>query len=62
MERRMRETGFCHLLMDARESGGEISLIGRDIFRVEERRPYVDEIHMSDGDIPVELVQEGLEG
>lgn len=62
MERRMRETGFCHLLVDARESGGEISLIGRDIFRKEELRPFVDELHMTDGDIPVELVQEELEG
>lgn len=59
MARRIRELGFCHLLIDARESKGEISLIGRDIFRAEERRPLVDEIHMSDGDVPAELVRGG---
>lgn len=62
MERRMRETGFCHLLVDARESGGEISLIGRDIFRKEVLRPFVDELHMTDGHIPVELLREELDG
>ena len=57
MERRMRDMGFCHLLMDAKESGGEVSLIGRDLFRVGEERPLVDEIHMSDGDIPMALLR-----
>lgn len=57
MERRIREMGFCHLLIDAKESGGEVSLIGRDVFRVEEKRPFVDEIHMSDGDVPMALLQ-----
>ena len=58
MERRLRDAGFCDLLMDAKESGGEVSLIGRDVFRVEEQRPYVDEIHMPDGNVPPDLVQE----
>lgn len=57
MERRTREMGFYHLLIDAKESGGEVSLIGRDVFRTGERRPFVDEIHMSDGDVPADLVR-----
>lgn len=58
MERRLRDAGFCDLLMDAKESGAEVSLIGRDVFRVEVQRPFVDEIHMSDGDVPPDLVRE----
>lgn len=48
MECRPRDVAICHLLEDARESGEEIVLIGRNVFREEKKRPRIDEITVSD--------------
>lgn len=44
LEVRQHDIGFCHLLDDAREAGGKIELIGKNIFRAGQRHPDVDEI------------------
>ena len=44
MRYRLSDTGICHLLEDARDCGDELILIGKNIFRRDERRPYIDEI------------------
>ena len=48
MEYRPRDVAICHLLEDARESGDEIVLIGRNVFREDKKRPRIDEITVSD--------------
>ncbi len=48
MEYRPRDVALCHLLEDARESGDEIVLIGRNVFREGKKRPRIDEIIVSD--------------
>ena len=37
------DMGICHLLEDSRD-GGDLVLIGRSIFRKDEKRPLIDEI------------------
>ncbi len=44
MNYRLSDMGICHLLEDARDGGGELVLIGRNIFRKDEKRPLIDEI------------------
>ena len=44
MDCRLSDMGICHLLEDARDGGGELVLIGRNIFRKDEKRPLIDEI------------------
>ena len=44
MEQRPVDVGICHMLADAAESGDEIVLVGRNVFREEERHPPIDEI------------------
>lgn len=48
MDYRPRDVALCHLLEDARESGDEIVLIGRNVFREGKKRPRIDEIIVSD--------------
>lgn len=55
MDKRLRDLGFCHLLVDARDSGGEVSLIGRNLFRAEEERPHIDEILVFSEGLAAEL-------
>ena len=44
MDYRLSDMGICHLLEDARDGGGELVLIGRNIFRKDEKRPLTYEI------------------
>ena len=44
MRDRPRDLGFCHLLTDARDSKGEIALIGKNVFRAGQGRPRIDEV------------------
>ena len=44
MRHRLSDTGIRHLLEDARDGGDDLVLIGKNIFRKDERRPYIDEI------------------
>ena len=55
MNNRLRDLGFCHLLVDARDSGGEISLIGRNVFRAEQDAPRIDEILVFSEGLAAEL-------
>lgn len=55
MNSRLRDLGFCHLLVDARDSGGEISLIGRNVFRAEQDAPRIDEILVFSEGLAAEL-------
>ena len=44
MEDRPRDLGFWHLLTDAKESGGEITLIDKNVFRAGQSRPHIEEV------------------
>jgi len=44
MDYRLSDMGICQLLEDARDGGGDLVLIGRNIFRKDEKRPLIDEI------------------
>ena len=44
MDYRLSDMGICHLLEDARDGGGDLVLIGKNIFRKDEKRPLIDEI------------------
>ena len=55
MNNRLRDLGFCHLLVDARDSGGEISLIGRNVFREGQDRPRIDEFAVFSEGLAAEL-------
>lgn len=59
MNKRLRDLGFCHLLVDARDSGGEIALIGRNVFRTGEERPHIDEILVFSEGLAAELNRRG---
>ena len=41
---RLSDVGVCHLLEDARDGGGDLALVGKNIFRKDEKRPHIDEI------------------
>ena len=41
---RLSDVGVCHLLEDARDGGGDLALVGKNIFRKGEKRPHIDEI------------------
>ena len=55
MEGRPRDLGFCHLLVDARDSKGEISLVGKNVFGTGEEAPHVEEIVIFSGGLAVEM-------
>lgn len=44
MAGRPRDLGFCHLLTDARDSKGDISLVGRNVFGAGEEGPRAEKI------------------
>lgn len=44
MRHRSADVGFLHMLADAAESGDEVVLVGRNIFKEGYERPHVDEI------------------
>ena len=44
MRHRLSDVGVCHLLEDARDGGGDLVLVGKNIFRKDEERPLIDEI------------------
>ena len=44
MAGRPRDLGFCHLLADARDSKGDISLVGRNAFGAWEESPRAERI------------------
>ena len=55
MEDRPRDLGFFHLLADARDSKGEISLIGKNVFRAEQKSPSIDKVIIFSEGLAVEL-------
>ena len=44
MRYRLGDVGVCHLLEDARDGGCDLVLVGKNIFRKDEKRPLIDEI------------------
>lgn len=44
MKDRPRDLGFCHLLTDAKDSKGEISLIGKSVFGAGQSRPHIEDV------------------
>lgn len=46
MEGRPHDMGFFHLLADARDSRGEIALIGRNLFGEGQQRPPIEDVIM----------------
>ena len=59
MDRRPYDQGFYHMLVDSRESGERIALVGRDVFRPGQKRPHVDEITVDDVELLVRLLRRG---
>ena len=59
MDRRPYDKGFYHMLLDSKEAGEKITVVGRDIFRPEQRRPHIDEITVDDTALLVRLIQGG---
>ena len=59
MDRRPYDKGFYHMLLDSKEAGEKIAVVGRDIFRPEQRRPHIDEIAVDDTALLVRLIQGG---
>ena len=59
MDRRPYDKGFYHMLLDSKEAGEKIVVVGRDIFRQNQKRPPVDEITVDDTALLVRLIQRG---
>ena len=59
MDLRPFDNGFYHMLLDSKEGGEKIVLVGRDVFRPDERRPPIDEITVEDKRLLVDLIQRG---
>ena len=59
MDRRPYDKGFYHMLLDSKEAGEKIVMVGRDIFRQYQSRPYIDEITVDDTALMVQLIQKG---
>ena len=59
MDRRPYDQGFYHMLVDSRESGERIALVGRDVFRPHQKHPHVDEITVDDTALLVRLLRRG---
>lgn len=59
MDLRPYDQGFYHMLLDSKMAGEKIVVIGRDIFRPDQRRPYLDEITVGDTALLVRLIQGG---
>ena len=59
MDRRPHDKGFYHMLLDSKEAGEKIAVVGRDMFRPDQRRPHIDEITVDDTALLVRLIQGG---
>ena len=59
MDLRPFDKGFYHMLLDSEEGGEKIVLVGRDMFRPDQRRPPIDEITVEDKRLLVDLIQRG---
>ena len=57
MDRRPYDKGFYHMLLDSKEAGEKIAVVGRDMFRPDQRRPHIDEITVDDTALLVRLIQ-----
>ena len=57
MDQRPYDQGFYHMLVDSKEGGEKIALVGRDLFRPHQRRPHVDEITVDDAELLVRLLR-----
>ena len=59
MDLRPYDKGFYHMLLDSKTAGEKIVVVGRDIFRPDQRRPHIDEITVDDTALLVRLIQGG---
>ena len=59
MDLRPFDKGLYHMLLDSKEGGEKIVLVGRDVFRADQRRPPIDEITVEDKRLLVDLLQRG---
>ena len=59
MDLRPFDKGLYHMLLDSKEGGEKIVLVGRDVFRQDQRRPSIDEITVEDKRLLVDLIQRG---
>ena len=59
MDRRPYDKGIYHMLLDSKEAGEKLVVVGRDIFRPSHPRPYIDEITVDDTALLVRLIQGG---
>ena len=59
MDLRPFDKGLYHMLLDSKEGNEKIVLVGRDVFRPDQRRPLVDEITVEDKRLLVDLIERG---
>lgn len=59
MDCRPFDKGLYHMLLDSKEGNEKIVLVGRNVFRPDQRRPPVDEISVDDKRLLVDLIQRG---
>ena len=59
MDRRPYDKGIYHMLLDSKEAGEKLVMVGRDLFRSDQNRPYVDEITVDDTALLVRLIRRG---
>ena len=59
MDLRPFDKGLYHMLLDSKEGGEKIVLVGKDVFRQDQRRPPIDEITVEDKRLLVDLLQRG---
>ena len=59
MDYRPFDKGLYHMLLDSKEGNEKIVLVGRNVFRPDERRPPIDEISVDDKCLLVDLIQRG---
>ena len=59
IDRRPYDKGFYHMLLDSKEAGEKLVMVGRDLFRPGQSRPHVDEIAVDDTALVVRLIRRG---
>ena len=59
MDLRPFDKGIYHMLLDSKEGNEKIVLVGRNVFRPDQRRPLVDEITVEDKRLLVDLIERG---
>ena len=59
MDLRPVDKGIYHMLLDSKEGDEKIVLVGKDVFRPNQRRPLVDEITVEDKRLLVDLIERG---